>query len=134
MSPHSLCFSQCRLTRIVRFRMQTSAPALYPQATLALTAIYLSTRLVSPPISLPLSSPSTWWELFDASEQDLVHVSTMLGETYRDWNTSFPGVARNAKQEKVNIWRQAGGLPITKRAVRDSLEKMGVKGNGSEKK
>jgi len=114
--------------------MQTSAPALYPQATLALTAIYLSTRLVSPPISLPLSSPSTWWELFDASEQDLVHVSTMLGETYRDWNTSFPGVARNAKQEKVNIWRQAGGLPITKRAVRDSLEKMGVKGNGSEKK
>ncbi|GAA5849519.1 hypothetical protein JCM5353_000445 [Sporobolomyces roseus] len=113
--------------------MQTPAPALYPQSTLALTAIYLSTRLVSPPISLPLSSPSTWWELFDASEQDLVHVATMLGETYRDWNTSFPGVARKGNVEvKVNIWRQAGGLPITKRAVRDTLEKMGVRGNGSE--
>ncbi|GAA5946578.1 hypothetical protein JCM3765_000304 [Sporobolomyces pararoseus] len=119
--------------------MQTPAPALYPQSTLSLTAIYLSTRLVSPPISLPLS-PLPWWELFDATERDLLHVSTMLGEMYQDWDVEFPRVGGGGgggedgqqKRLKDNIWKQSAGLPITKRGVREVLDKLGVREEGDK--
>ncbi|GAA5936127.1 uncharacterized protein JCM15063_002716 [Sporobolomyces koalae] len=104
--------------------MQTPAPALYPQSTLSLAAIYLATRLVSPAISLPLT-PLPWWELFDATEQDILHVSTMLGDMYKDWNMTFPGVTIDDvdADRKENVWGQAAGLPVTKRGVRDVLDK-----------
>ncbi|GAA5869440.1 hypothetical protein JCM16303_000469 [Sporobolomyces ruberrimus] len=113
--------------------MQTPAPALYPQSTLSLTAIYLSTRLVSPPISLPLT-PIPWWELFDSKEKDVVDVSRMLGEMYEDWGVGFPtnGTKRKEDEEGVreNVWRLAKDLPVTKKGVREVLDKLtGENGN-----
>ncbi|GAA5898666.1 uncharacterized protein JCM6883_003383 [Sporobolomyces salmoneus] len=116
--------------------MQTPAPALYPQSTLSLTSLYLSSRLVSPRISLPLA-PVPWWELFDATERDLVDVAGMLGEMYQDWGMTFPGVRteeerEGGEKEKENVWRKAKGLPVTKRGVRELLDKLGTNENGSK--
>lgn len=121
--------------------MQTPAPALYPQSTLSLAAIYLSTRLASPPVALPLE-PVPWWELFDATERDLVDVSTMLGDMYEDWGVRFPLAPRvepGSSGESTDrpdrfvesVWKRAADLPITKRGVRDLLDQLGTQ-DGAE--
>ncbi|GAA5879621.1 hypothetical protein JCM8547_003550 [Rhodosporidiobolus lusitaniae] len=118
--------------------LQTPAPALYPQSTLALAAIYLSTRLSSPPIALPLE-PARWWTLFNATEEDLVDISTMLLSLYCHWGSSLDGVEKGEKEEgerngflggrKVTVWRRAKRLPTTKSAVREALASLNG-GNG----
>ncbi|GAA5988685.1 hypothetical protein JCM10908_003675 [Rhodotorula pacifica] len=140
--------------------LQTPAPALYPQSTLALASIYLATRLASPspdPIALPLE-PVPWWTHFDSTEEELVHVTTMLLELYRDWGAEnlfrtgaseegekgkkeegtngngggaldFAQGNSSAAKKKENVWRRAGRLPITKSGVREALARIG--GNGA---
>ncbi|KAI5478129.1 cyclin L1 [Pseudohyphozyma bogoriensis] len=96
--------------------MQTPYPALYPPTLLATVAIYLSTRLCTPPIALPLS-PVPWWELFDATEDDILDVSKGLLSLYKGWGGGLePGKA----SEKVgeSVWRRAKGLPVDKGGVR----------------
>lgn len=159
----------------IETRMQTASPALYPETTLALTSIYLSTRLAVPPISLPLD-PVPWWELFDAKEEEIVNVAKMLAEVYQDWDVcegeeddevrkekfSFPtggleindrvhddvtgegnvqseriegngnGNGVKGKRRKMNVWRIAArDVPITKKGVRDLLERSSTNGRGS---
>ncbi|BGP21000.1 hypothetical protein JCM10213_003235 [Rhodosporidiobolus nylandii] len=108
--------------------LQTPAPALYPQSTLALSAIYLATRLSTPPIALPLD-PAPWWTLFDASEDDILDVTSMLLQLYKDWG-SDPREAGKAEGEregsgiggrKESVWRRARSIPVTKSGVRELL-------------
>jgi hypothetical protein len=106
---NELTFGDCRL--------QTPAPALYPESTLALATIYLSTRLVKPTISLPLT-PVPWWSLFDSTEEELIAISRLLLTLYRDW-------------EGENVWTKGATLPISKEGVRE-LIKVGTKENGNE--
>jgi hypothetical protein len=80
---------------------------LYPQSLLALSAIYLTTRLSTPPIALPLS-PVPWWTLFDASETDILICCSTLLELYADWKGE-------------SIWIKAGRLPVDKAGVRGRL-------------
>lgn len=122
------------------FRLQTPAPALYPQGTLALASIYLSARLSFPPIALPLE-PVPWWTHFDTIEDELVHVSTMLLRLYKDWgNDSLgPGKADGERNGhggfgvvgRENVWRRAKRIPVTKSGVREVLAQLGA-GNGVE--
>lgn len=133
--------------------LQTPAPALYPQSTLALAAIYLATRLASPsPIALPLE-PVPWWTHFDSTEEELVHVTTMLLELYRDWGAEnlFSSATRDpiekvedgkavatgdfamfgangSAKKKENVWRRAARLPVTKSGVREALARIGGDG------
>lgn len=100
-------------------RLQTPVPALYPQSTLAISAIYLSTRLHSPPIALPLT-PVPWWSLFDTTEEEILDVCTTLLKLYQDWGKDLTGNA-----EKVTVWRKAGSLPTDKKGVREKIEAAG---------
>lgn len=130
-------------------RLQTPAPALYPQGTLALASIYLAIRLPRPAalssssasengtdgppppptlIALPLE-PVPWWTHFDATEEELVHITSLLLSLYRDWGGSRSGVIAdggvNVKEEGC-VWRRAGGLPVTKSGVREALARIGA--------
>ncbi|ORY57404.1 cyclin-like protein, partial [Leucosporidium creatinivorum] len=96
--------------------LQTPAPALYPQTSLAIAAIYLSTRVNSPPIALPLS-PVPWWTLFDTTEDEILDVCGMLLKLYQDWGKELTGTG-----EKMGVWRKAAGLPIDKKGVRERIE------------
>ncbi|KAL8277129.1 hypothetical protein RQP46_010457 [Phenoliferia psychrophenolica] len=60
--------------------LQTPVPALYPQSTIAVAAIYLTARTSSPPLGLPLS-PVPWWTLFDASEDDVLKISEAIASS-----------------------------------------------------
>lgn len=147
------------LVHLFTNRLQTPAPALYPQGTLALASIYLAIRLPRPassssssdegtgtdalaPIALPLE-PVPWWTHFDATEEELVHVTTMLLSLYRDWGSQ--GVLSRGSgegdepQAKANanadgdggasvegVWRRAGRLPLTKSGVREALARIGA--------
>lgn len=133
-------------------RLQTPAPALYPQSTLALASIYLATRLATPPIPLPLT-PVPWWTLFDASEDDLIAVCTPLLQLYKDWGADPVGVAGSngagagpaieGKKSsgagiydlkggvKMSVWRRGGGLPVDKAGVRRLIPEGGGNGNGN---
>ena len=97
--------------------LQTPAPALYPQSTLALAAIYLSSRLATPQIALPLT-PVPWWTLFDTNEDEILDVCTMLLKLYADWGS---GLDSSTRQDTTTIWRRAGSLPLDKRAVRNRI-------------
>ncbi|POY71598.1 hypothetical protein BMF94_5383 [Rhodotorula taiwanensis] len=132
--------------------LQTPAPALYPQGTLALASIYLAIRLPRPAalssssasengtdgppppptlIALPLE-PVPWWTHFDATEEELVHITSLLLSLYRDWGGSRSGVIADGGAEGVNVkeegcvWRRAGGLPVTKSGVREALARIGA--------
>ncbi|BGP35996.1 hypothetical protein JCM10296v2_007848 [Rhodotorula toruloides] len=120
--------------------LQTAAPALYPQGTLALASIYLSARLSSPPVALPLE-PVPWWTHFDTTEDELVHVSTMLLRLYKDWgNDPLGGEKADGERNghggfgavgRENVWRRAKRIPVTKSGVREVLAHLGA-GNGVE--
>ncbi|GAA6009487.1 hypothetical protein JCM10207_003799 [Rhodosporidiobolus poonsookiae] len=108
----------------------TPAPALYPQSTLAIAAIYLGTRLASPPVALPLD-PAPWWTLFDATEDDILDVTTMLLRLYKDWGSDPVGASDAGEKSegnglqlgggKENVWRRAKRIPVTKSGVRELL-------------
>ncbi|KAJ8291341.1 Cyclin-L2 [Rhodotorula toruloides] len=118
--------------------LQTPAPALYPQGTLALASIYLSARLSFPPIALPLE-PVPWWTHFDTIEDELVHVSTMLLRLYKDWgNDSLgPGKADGERNGhggfgvvgRENVWRRAKRIPVTKSGLSPSSSAVGMTRN-----
>jgi len=109
-------------------RLQTPSPALYPQSTLALSAIYLSCRLASPPIALPLE-PAPWWTLFDATEDDILDVTSMLLRLYKDWGSSPVGEMADSTNgsmlRKENVWRRAKRIPTTKSGVKEALSGLG---------
>ncbi|CEQ40805.1 SPOSA6832_02454 [Sporobolomyces salmonicolor] len=111
--------------------LQTPAPALYPQSTLALTAIYLATRLSTPAIALPLT-PAPWWTLFDATEQELVDVGGMLLSLYRDWGSEILDAGREVGEKEAgeSVWKRAGRIPVTKKGVREALALKNGDGNG----
>ncbi|GAA5856633.1 hypothetical protein JCM9279_006013 [Rhodotorula babjevae] len=114
--------------------LQTAAPALYPQSTLALTSIYLATRLSSPPIALPLE-PVPWWTHFDTTEDDIADCADMLLRLYRQWGSDPSGAAVEAgagegKVGKESVWRRVGRIPVTKAGVRDLLARNGVDTGG----
>lgn len=92
-------------------RLQTPAPALYSQSTLAVSAIYLTARTLEPPINLPLEPP--WWTLFDATEQEILGILTPLLALYKDWQKQ-PG-----DEQTGSIWSRGKALPIDKRGVRE---------------
>lgn len=96
--------------------LQTPVPALYPQSTIAVAAIYLAARRSSPPLALPLS-PVPWWTLFDASEEDVLQICETLLVLYRDWDAN-------------SVWARAGALPVDKAGVRSRL----VPREGAERK
>lgn len=96
--------------------LQTPVPALYPQSTLAVAAIFLTARLTSPPLGLPLS-PVPWWTLFDATEDDLLDICATLLQLYKDWKGE-------------SVWKRAGGLPIDKAGVRERLVVLPAGGEG----
>jgi hypothetical protein len=116
-------------------RLQTSSPALYPQSTLAVASIYLSTRLSSPPVALPLS-PVPWWTLFDTTEEEIIDVCGTLLQLYRDWGGGE--VTATSEQETgrgglpLSVWRRAAGLPIEKSGVRQRIEGANGHSNGRE--
>ncbi|GAA6061548.1 hypothetical protein JCM10212_002755 [Sporobolomyces blumeae] len=86
--------------------MQTRSPALYPQSTLALASIYLSTRVVSPSVSLPVD-PVPWWDLFDATQGELDDVVEELAKVYRDWGSSRSFGIRRVGERKVETKTRA---------------------------
>ena len=132
-----------RRPRPLARRLQTAAPALYPQSTLALTSIYLATRLSSPPIALPLE-PVPWWTHFDTTEADIVDCADMLLRLYRQWGSDPSGAgavaagagasagagAGEGKVGKESVWRRVGRIPVTKAGVRDLLARNGVDTGG----
>ena len=124
-----------RRPRPLARRLQTAAPALYPQSTLALTSIYLATRLSSPPIALPLE-PVPWWTHFDTTEDDVVDCADMLLRLYRLWGSDPSGAgaaeagAGEGKVGKESVWRRVGRIPVTKAGVRDLLARNGVDTGG----
>ncbi|GAA6055643.1 hypothetical protein JCM3770_003392 [Rhodotorula araucariae] len=108
--------------------LQTAAPALYPQGTLALAAIYLATRLSTPPIALPLA-PVPWWTHFDTTEDEIVDVATMLLRLYAQWGSDprqVGAVADGQGEERESVWKRAGRIPVTKAGVRELLARDGV--------
>ncbi|GJN94653.1 hypothetical protein Rhopal_007736-T1 [Rhodotorula paludigena] len=110
-------------------------------STLALASIYLSTRLSTPPIALPLD-PVPWWTHFDTTESELVHVSELLLKLYKQWGSDPAAVGREEGEgeaapsfaggaaRKESVWRRAGRIPITKAGVRELLARQGA-GNGN---
>lgn len=100
--------------------LQTPAPALYPQGTLALAAIYLSARLATPQIALPLA-PVPWWTLFDTNEDEILDICSMLLKLYAEWGSGLDRGESNDASKTTSVWRRAGSLPLDKRAVRDRL-------------
>ncbi|BGP44115.1 hypothetical protein JCM10449v2_008179 [Rhodotorula kratochvilovae] len=111
--------------------LQTAAPALYPQSTLALASIYLATRLSTPPIALPLE-PVPWWTHFDTTEDEIVDVAEMLLRLYTQWGSDPRRVGvddADEEKKKESVWKRAGRIPVTKAGVRELLARDGV-GNG----
>lgn len=91
-------------------------------------------------LALPLD-PVPWWTHFDADEADLVRVCGMLLALYRDWGAAGAagagvgdavGVGMGSEGKgRVNVWRRAGGLPITKAGVREVVARgMAQEGEG----
>ncbi|KAM0751390.1 cyclin-like protein [Meredithblackwellia eburnea MCA 4105] len=89
--------------------LQTPLPALHPQSTLAISSIYLTSRLSTPPLPLPLS-PVPWWTLFDAEEDDILEICETVLQLYEDWKVG---------EGDGNVWRKLGGLPADKKGVRE---------------
>ncbi|TNY18751.1 cyclin-like protein [Rhodotorula diobovata] len=101
--------------------LQTAAPALYPQGTLALASIYLATRLSTPPIALPLE-PVPWWTHFDTTEDEVVDVAEMLLRLYRQWGSDPRDAgAEDEGVKRDSVWKRAGRIPVTKAGVRELL-------------
>lgn len=86
----------------------TDVPARYAQSTMAAAAIYLVARKRG--TCLPLD-PVPWWQLFDASEAELVQIVDQLLSLYRDWSSSSP-----------SIWARFAKLPRTKAEVRHAAK------------
>ncbi|GAA6035548.1 hypothetical protein JCM8097_000310 [Rhodosporidiobolus ruineniae] len=113
--------------------LQTPAPALYPQSTLALSAIYLAVRLSSSspsPVALPLE-PAPWWTLFDTTEAEILDVCGMLLRLYKDWGSDPAQIGREEGKgqagqgvRKESVWRRAARIPVTKSGVREVLVRL----------
>ncbi|KAM0787176.1 hypothetical protein ACM66B_006424 [Microbotryomycetes sp. NB124-2] len=103
--------------------LQTPAPALYPQSTLAVASIYLAVRVSTEPIALPLE-PVPWWTLFDAPEADVLQVCTTLLSLYRDWGADRAWLRPRTPADAVpkSVWVRASELPLDKQGVRDRLD------------
>ena len=63
-------------------RLQTSVYALYAIPTIVGAAILLTTRHLH--ISLPSTPPNCWWDLFDATWEDVWSVCGCIMRLYRD--------------------------------------------------
>lgn len=65
-----------------RSRLQTPAYALYAVPTIVSAAILLAARHLG--ISLPSTPPNCWWDLFDATWDDVWSVCGQIMRLYRD--------------------------------------------------
>lgn len=64
------------------FSLQTPVYALYQIPTIVSAAILLTSRHLN--IPLPSKPPNCWWELFDASWEDVLSVSGYIMRLYRE--------------------------------------------------
>ncbi|KAK4047794.1 hypothetical protein OIV83_005136 [Microbotryomycetes sp. JL201] len=102
--------------------LQTTAPALFPQSTLAVAAIYLAARMSSHPLALPLE-PVPWWTLFDAHEADVLQICASLLSLYRDWGAdrAWSPTEQASSSVSILVWKRAADLPLDKQVVRDRI-------------
>ena len=86
-------------------RFQTPVYVLYQVPTIVSAAIFLAVRYLG--ISLPSNPPNCWWELFDATWEDVWSVCGYIMRLYRE----------RSPEEKIRVI----GM-ITKKGVRQWLE------------
>lgn len=62
-------------------RLQTPVYALYPSATVAAAAVFLTCRQLQ--IPLPSDPVNPWWELFDSELEDIMSICGAIQRLYR---------------------------------------------------